>query len=185
MLTRFTMSLITDEILNTLWTEAQRNASNEWAAVAVWNQLWNKHIFWEKEWIITPESPSEGSGRRQVDVTIRYLGGDRKLAVLAFHKAKPLDAGPQDIQDAEHQAVEACIRYLGKAENTDLSFVYAVTSFGTKGRAWQYNRGMDYLTPLFGSNSLAECRDYIDLHSSEATQLRAAFNLMKSIKPYK
>jgi hypothetical protein len=50
------------------------------------------------------------------------------------------------------------MRYLGKEENKELSFVYAVTSFGTRGRAWRYERGADYLTPLFGSDDLAERR---------------------------
>lgn len=38
-------------------------------------QLWTKHIFWEKDWVVMSESPPEGSGRRRVDVTIKYLAG--------------------------------------------------------------------------------------------------------------
>ncbi|KAM5485522.1 hypothetical protein McanMca71_006250 [Microsporum canis] len=123
-------------------------------------------------------------GRRRVDVTIKYLGSDYSIAVLAFHEAKAMHAGPQDVQDAEHQAVEACMRYLGKQENSAVSFVYAVTSFGTKGRAWRYERGDDYLTPLFGSNDLAERGDYVELHSSDAALLNRAFNVMRTVKPY-
>ncbi|KAK2868074.1 hypothetical protein FQN49_003179 [Arthroderma sp. PD_2] len=177
------MSLITDEMLNALWLEAQRKPSDESAAMAVWSQLWNKHIFCEKEWIIAPESPPRGNEGRMVNITIKYLGENREIAVLAFHEAKAMDAGPQCIQDAEHQAVEACMRYLGKAENAGVSFVYAITSFGTKGRAWRYEAGNDYLTPLFGPKSLAADGDYIELHSSDAMQLRQAFSLMKNAKP--
>ncbi|KAM5455383.1 hypothetical protein McanCB49686_003860 [Microsporum canis] len=107
-----------------------------------------------------------------------------QYCVLAFHEAKAMHAGPQDVQDAEHQAVEACMRYLGKQENSAVSFVYAVTSFGTKGRAWRYERGDDYLTPLFGSNDLAERGDYVELHSSDAALLNRAFNVMRTVKPY-
>lgn len=56
--------------------------------------------------------------------------------------------------EAKYQAIEACMRYLGKPENAELEFMYAITSFGTKGRAWKYERGMDYLTALFGPESL-------------------------------
>ncbi|UDD64512.1 hypothetical protein AFCA_011748 [Aspergillus flavus] len=120
-------------------------------------QLWTKHIFWEKDWVVMSESPPEGSGRRRVDVTI-------KVAILAFHEAKAGNATPQDVEEAKYQAIEACMRYLGKPENAELEFMYAITSFGTKGRAWKYERGMDYLTALFGPESLAKRGDYIELH---------------------
>jgi hypothetical protein len=58
------MSLSTDPTLLALWKDAQRQSSDEWASVAVWSQLWNKHIFWEKEWVVCPETPPEGKGRR-------------------------------------------------------------------------------------------------------------------------
>lgn len=163
---------------------SSREASSEWASVVVWVHLCSKYIFWEQGWVIAPESPPESKGRRRVDVTIKNLVRDDKFAVLAFHEAKSLDAGPQDLQDAEHQAVEACMRYLGKEENKKLSFVYAVTSFGTKGRAWRYERDADYLTLLFGSDDLAERQDYVELHSTDAQSLRDAFNTMRNVQPY-
>jgi hypothetical protein len=116
-----------------------------------------------------------------VDITIEYLGGDNKLAVLAFHEAKPLNAGPQDVEEAEHQAFDACMRYLG--EHPDLQFVYAFTSFGTKGRAWQCTREDHYLSPLFGSEDLAECGQYIEVHSSEARLIRLAVQMMRAVPP--
>jgi hypothetical protein len=85
------MSLIADPTLLALWKDAQRQPSNEWASVAVWSQLWNKHVFWEKEWVICPETPPGGKGRRRVDLTIKRVGRDEALAVLTFHEAKPLD----------------------------------------------------------------------------------------------
>ncbi|KAB8270735.1 hypothetical protein BDV30DRAFT_241221 [Aspergillus minisclerotigenes] len=106
-----------------------------------------------------------------------------RVAILAFHEAKAGNATPQDVEEAEYQAIETSLRYLGKPENAELEFVYAITSFGTKGRAWKYERGMDYLTALFGPESLAERGDYIELHSSEARHLKAAFT-MRNVKPY-
>lgn len=87
-----------------------------------------------------------------------------RVAILAFHEAKAGNATPQDVEEAKYQAIEACMRYLGKPENAELEFMYAITSFGTKGRAWKYERGMDYLTALFGPESLAKRGGYIELH---------------------
>ncbi|KAE8146790.1 hypothetical protein BDV25DRAFT_161758 [Aspergillus avenaceus] len=159
------MSLITDELLKCLWERAQAQSGDERASAKLWSYLWNKHFFAEREWVVSPETPQEGHGRRRVDMTIEYFGGDRQLAVLAFHEAK-LNAGPQDVQDAERQAFDACMRYLG--EHTELDFVYAFTSFGTEGKAWRCDRHGDYLTPLFGSDDLAGRAQYVELHSSEA-----------------
>ena len=175
------MSLITDGILKKLWEKAQAQSSDEWASAKLWTHLWSKHLFSEKEWVVSPETPPEGSGRRRVDITIEYLGGDNKLAVLAFHEAKALNAGPQDLEEAEHQAFDACMRYLG--EHPDLQFVYAFTSFGTKGRAWQCTREDHYLSPLFGSEDLAERNQYIEVHSSEARLIRQAVQMMRAVPP--
>ncbi|KAB8227556.1 uncharacterized protein BDW43DRAFT_323825 [Aspergillus alliaceus] len=175
------MSLITDGVLMGLWEGAQAQSSDEWASAKLWSYLWNKHLFAEKEWVVSSETPPEGRGRRRVDITIEYFGGDSKLAVLAFHEAKALNAGPQDVQDAEHQAFDACMRYLG--EHPELQFVYAFTSFGTKGRAWRCAREDIYLSPLFGSDHLAERTEYVELHSSEAQQIRQAVQMMKAVPP--
>lgn len=113
-----------------------------------------------------PESPSEGSGRRRVDLTLKYLGGKGNIAVLAFHEAKPLDADPVGVREAEEQARCAGIRYLGKPENAKLGFVYGVTTFGTKGGTWQYTRGDIFVEPLFGPQIPGERGDYIELHKA-------------------
>lgn len=175
------MSLIIDDVLMALWTRAQEQPSDEWASATLWTHLWNKHFFSEKDWVVSQETPPEGSGRRRVDITIEYLGSDYKLAVLAFHEAKALDAGPQDVEEAEHQAFDACMRYLG--EHSELNFVYAFTSFGTRGRAWSCGPSDDYLMPLFGSDQLAERSEYIEVHSPEARLITQAVRTMKSVPP--
>lgn len=176
------MSLITDHLLKNLWDTVQAKPSEEWASVDLWGYLWYKHLFTEKEWLISSETPPEGSGRRRVDITIRYLGMGNKRAVLAFHEAKALNAGPQRVQEAEAQAFDACMRYLG--EHPEFKFVYAFTSFGSKGRAWRCSRIDDYLFPLFGSDELAERDQYVELHSSEAGLIRQAVQKMKDEPPY-
>lgn len=173
------MSLITDRVLMGLWEIAQAQPSDEWAAVSLWTQLWNKHLFPETDWVISQQPPSEGNDRRRVHLTIKYLGGDSgNLTILAFHE-KISDARPRDIEELENQASDTCRRYLEK--HRDVQFVYAVTSFGTKGRAWCFDRDGDCLVPLFGSNRFAQCGEYIDLHSSEAGELKKAVETMRSV----
>ncbi|KAL1863463.1 hypothetical protein Plec18170_000298 [Paecilomyces lecythidis] len=178
------MSLITDRALLALWTEAQQNPSSEWASVALWTHLWAKYIFWERDWLVSTESPPESAGLRRVDVVIKYLGGNNSIAVLAFHEAKPPDAGPQDTKEVEEQALDACRRYLSKPDNAELSFVYAVTTLGTKARAWIYEREPNSLRPMFRSQNPAERAEYVEVHSTDAAQLKTAFNVMRNVKPY-
>jgi hypothetical protein len=73
------MSLITDGILMELWEKAQAQSSDEWASAKLWAHLRGKHLFSEKNWVVSPESLPEESGRRRVDITIEYMGGDSKL----------------------------------------------------------------------------------------------------------
>lgn len=113
-----------------------------------------------------------------MDITIRYLDGDSQLAVLAFHKAKSLDARPGDMDEVEHQAYDACVRYLG--EHPSLERVYAFTSFGTKGRAWYYSTSDTYMQPMFGSQDLSDRDQYVELHSSEAQLIAQA---VRAIRP--
>lgn len=47
--------------------------------------------------------PPVGSSRRPVDITMKYLGPDSNIAVLAFHEAKSLAARPSDTEDVEYQ----------------------------------------------------------------------------------
>ncbi|KAE8416210.1 hypothetical protein BDV36DRAFT_297324 [Aspergillus pseudocaelatus] len=173
------MSLITDGVLKILWERAQEQASDENGQIMVFH-LWNKHLFAEKEWVVSSETPPEGCGRRRVDITIEYFGRDSRLAVLAFHEVK-LNAGLQEVQDAEVQAFDACMRSLGG--HPELQFVYAFTSFGTKGRAWRCTRDDIHISPLFGSDDLAEGTQYIEVHSSEAQLISKAAQMMKANRP--
>ncbi|GKZ24409.1 hypothetical protein AbraIFM66951_010499 [Aspergillus brasiliensis] len=175
------MSLITDDVLMRLWERAQAQASDEWASAKLWNHLWSQHLFSGKEWVVSQETPPEAYGRRRVDITIEYMGSDRNLAVLAFHEAKALDAGIQDLDEAENQAYDACMRYLG--EHPELSGVYAFTSFGTKARAWQCSAEEDYLRPLFGSDTLSDRSQYVELHSSDAWLIKQAVQTMRNAQP--
>lgn len=177
------MSLITDPTLKKLWEVAQAKGSDEWASVALWNHLLSKYIFWEKTWVVSAESPPGDTGRRRVDITIKWLGDNDHFAVLKFHEIKSLNATPKDLEEVEHQALNACMAYLYSEENKGLEFVYALTSFGTKGRAWRYFRDDDYLSPLFGSMDLAAPNEYVELHSSEAHLLKDAFSGMKVARP--
>lgn len=85
-----------------------------------------------------PEASPEGTGRRRVDITTKYLGFDGEITLLALHEAKPLAARPSDVGDFEEQAINACQRYL--EAHAELEFVFAITSIGTKGKAWTLDR---------------------------------------------
>ncbi|KAI9935087.1 hypothetical protein MW887_000708 [Aspergillus wentii] len=170
------ISLITDPTLLALWKEAQSNPISESASAAVWSQLYNKHIFTEKDWIVAYEYPSESIERR-VDITIRYFTGNgQQITLFAFHEPGALNATPKNIQAAEDQARNACLRCLDKPENHSIERIYAISAFGTRGHAWYYDRGENNLKSLCGS------ADYIELHSADADELRKAFDIMRAAR---
>nr|KMM70615.1 hypothetical protein CPAG_06926 [Coccidioides posadasii RMSCC 3488] len=162
------MSLITDGVLMALWERAQERSSDEQASAKVWTHLWNTHFFLEeKDRVISQVAPPEN-----------LLGEGTKSVVLAFHEAEILNAGPQDLEEAEIEACNTCMKYLGK--HPELKFVNAFTSFGTKGRAWLCERTETYLT-LFGSGDPADRGQYIDIHSSEGYLTKQAVQAMRIV----
>lgn len=174
------MSIITDRVLMKLWETAHSQSSDsESATVTLWTQLWSKHLFPETDWVVSQQPPPKECGRRLVHITIEYLGGDNdNFTILAFHN-KASNAEPRDIEELENQASDACRRYLG--EHDELGFVYTVTSFGMRGRAWFFDRDGGCLVPLFGSDVFAQCGEYINLHSSEAGKLKESVKMMRSV----
>lgn len=110
------------------------------------------------------------------------MQADDTLAVGAFHEAKAGNAGPELVLEAEKQARDACKRYLD--ERWDVEAVYAITSFGTKARAWKYIGTGETLDPLFGAKVEGDRKEYIDLDYSDAYPLlRGSFAMMKNVRP--
>ena len=53
---------------------------------------------------------------------------------MLTNEAKTLSAGSRGVEEAEAQAYDACQRYL--EVNPGVACAYAITSYGTKCRAW-------------------------------------------------
>ena len=64
------------------------------------------------------------------------------------------------------------MRFLGAEENGILDFIYAVTSIGSKGRYWRYQKKENYMDPLFRSEVLIKRKNYVELHSSETRLIK-------------
>ncbi|RAK78946.1 uncharacterized protein BO72DRAFT_494786 [Aspergillus fijiensis CBS 313.89] len=149
------MSLITDDLLLKLWELDQTQQPEERA--------------------------SANSGRRGVDITVENMREGISLAVLVFHKAEASDRSPRAVERAEARAYDACVRCL--EAHPDREYVYAFTTFGTRGRAWRCGRGEDFLTALFGSQGLGEPDQYIEVHSPEARRISQAVRMMRAALP--
>ncbi|KAJ6031973.1 hypothetical protein N7540_002705 [Penicillium herquei] len=172
------MSLITDDLLQAVWEDAQRRPSDVSASADLWRHLWCKHLFAEKIFMVSMQPSVEENGRPRVNLTIKALvGPNRGLAILAFHKAETPSPGPRDVQELGNQASDACERYL--TQNPELGIVYAFTSIGTKGRAWRFGRAEACLIPLFGSEDRADLGQYVELHSPEAELITQAVDTIK------
>ncbi|KIW16598.1 hypothetical protein PV08_03786 [Exophiala spinifera] len=122
------------------------------------------------------DAPSELEPAERGDLKVQHLGRT-DLELLHHHELKWKEATRSDLQQVEHQAYSDRVSYL--AAHEDVPFVYAVTSFGTRARMWTCEPDATYLEPGFGSGELAEPSQYIEAHSSEATELRKGYDRMK------
>lgn len=175
------MSLISDQYLLHLWREAQSLSTSEWASRSFWQQLLTKYIFDGKQFLVAAEEPpSSATPRRRVDLVVRVLGR-KGPSVLIFLEAKKPNASINDLDDVEGQVLEACATYL---TTHDLPHINAMTTVGTKARVWVYVKGSDYLTPVFGSESLSDLAEYVEAHSSDASKIKEALeDIKKSASP--
>ncbi|KAJ5614520.1 hypothetical protein N7528_008174 [Penicillium herquei] len=175
------MSLFTDELLQAVWHDAHIRASDLSASADLWQHLWNKYLFAEKTFMASMKPSSEGK-RPRINMTINAVVGlNRGLAVLAFHEAEKPAPSPEEVQELENQASDACETYL--AQHPELRLVYAFTSIGTKGRAWRFDRAEACLTPLFGSEDRADLSQYVEIHSPEGELIRQAVETIKATQP--
>ena len=151
------MSLIADDFLLRLWQDAQEKADAEWASRTFWQQLLGKYLFAEKQFLVSAEEPpSAEDSRRRVDLVIKDLGRPEP-SVLVFIGTKKKNATIGDIDDVEHQALDACATYLVTYR---MRSIKAMTTIGTKARLWNYVADDDYLTLIFGSDALSDASEY-------------------------
>lgn len=73
------------------------------------------------------------------------------------------------------------------SRDEDIDIIYAVTSYGTKARAWKYSGDDDsvYLQPFWGEGTLSDRSGYVDLLSTDAVKLTDVFQHMKRFSPTK
>ena len=174
------MSVMEEPFIFKLWAEAQRNPHTKWASLQLWQQFYAKYIFQERQWVVTQWVPLSSSTSDQVvDIMIKDAARLDRLLTVALHSAIPPHATLKDVQDNERQACEACKQYLAMEENQYQSFVYAVTSVGSRGKIWVYWRSDDCFQPLIGAPQPPERHDYIDIRSVDARSLMIAFNMIK------
>ncbi len=175
------MSLISDDYLLGLWSDAQSQPTSEWPSRRFWQQFLTKYIFDGKQFLVAAEEPSSSATpRRRVELIVRVLGR-KGPSVLIFLEAKKPSATTNDLDDVEGQVLEACATYLTAH---GLTHINAMTTVGTKARVWEYVKDSDYLTPIFGSESLSDISEYVEAHSSDGFKIKDALeNIKKSASP--
>ncbi|GLB18077.1 hypothetical protein AtubIFM61612_007967 [Aspergillus tubingensis] len=183
------MSLITDDIcLTRLWEDAQK-PGDERAVVKLWGHLLIKHLFSGKDWVVFYKPPPEDCPRQRLDITIEHynirddsvnVDVDVDVDMMAFcvYDFVAMDPSLQDLDGLTRHAFAVCMAYL--LEHPNLSKVYAFTAFGLKFRVWSYSREDEFLVPLFGSVDGSDSRDYVEIHSPEASRINRVVQLMKN-----
>lgn len=170
------MSLVLDDFLLDLWQEAQDKGDAQWASQSFWQQLLGKYIFAEKRFLVSAEKPpSAEDSEHRVNLIIKDLNRP-KPSVLLFIESEKGNAALRDIEEFEHQALDACATYLVTSQ---MESIKAMTAIGTKARLWNYTANDRYLTPLIGPDALSEVSEYIEAHLASATLLRKALEDIK------
>lgn len=87
------------------------------------------------------------------------------------------------MENAEDQALDACVRYLEQPENSHLGFMYAIITFCTRvGPGGLYGTVTTW-SRFFGSENLGKRSDYIDLYSTDGQDLVQVFTWMRNNRP--
>ena len=116
---------------------------------------------------------------RRVDLAIRFSDSRDNLRVLCFFEGKKHNASREEIIECERQALDACRQHLNTHDQDNL---YAITGYGTRAKAWVYEKND---TALLAMDPQLDPRDsrvpqgYIEAHSSDAAKLTAATARMK------
>ncbi|RAK88242.1 hypothetical protein BO79DRAFT_255442 [Aspergillus costaricaensis CBS 115574] len=177
------MSLVTGDIsLTRLWEDAQA-PGDEGAVVRLWSHLFMKHLFSGKDWVVFYKPTSENCPRQRLDITIEHYDMrddcvDVDTMAFCVYEPVAMDPSLQDLDGLKRHAFAVCMAYL--LEHPKLSKVYVFTAFGTKFRVWSYSREDEFLVPLFGSVDGSDSRDYVDIHSPEASRINGVVQLMKN-----
>lgn len=144
---------------------------DEWATKALWQYLFNKFIFKEKEWAIVSEHPPRPTqSLRRIDI----VGKNAKL-VLFYMEAKRGKATEADVIDAETQVFQACHEHFlyGGGERDSM---WVMTCFGPCIRIWTYTRGDDNIVPYFPEHDEGKS-SYVDI--AYEPRLLDIFDFMK------
>ena len=177
------MSIITSTNLANLWREAQRDDAHETKAIAFWQHYLTRIAFPEERWIVSTEFDPAINSLRRVDLAVRFSDSRDTLRVLCFFEGKKHSASREEIIECERQALNACRQHLDTHDQDNL---YAVTGYGTRVKAWSYEKND---TELLAMDPQLDPRDsrvpqgYIEAHSSDAAKLTAAFARMRLMPP--
>ncbi|TQN64699.1 hypothetical protein CSHISOI_10729, partial [Colletotrichum shisoi] len=139
----------------------------EFATKRLWNHLFSKEIFYEKEFVVSPEQPPKHlDSRRRVDFIIERFDG-RDFVCQVMVELKKAKAGPQDVLNVEGQLFSACYEYY--LENRSQKRMWACSIWGPNVRIWAFDAGQGFLTPACPAyGDMGDKSSYLDFRTSEA-----------------
>ncbi|KAJ9129989.1 hypothetical protein NKR23_g12392 [Pleurostoma richardsiae] len=172
------MSLVPEKgVLRKLYNDANAaGARHEFPSSSFW-QVILQRTFWEDHFIVICEQPPDNSLRR-VDIVVRFYNeDDDTLLSIIFHEAK----GPNgNAKEVEEQAYGAATLAIARDR---LTGVYAITTIGTRFRAWYLGPGDQALKALYGLDEGQTRRRYVDIGSEEGHEFHKAVDLIKANPP--
>ncbi|KAK0368479.1 hypothetical protein CTAM01_16961 [Colletotrichum tamarilloi] len=155
---------------------------DEFATKRLWNHLFSKEIFSEKEFVIGPEQPPvQLHSRRRADFIIERYSG-RELVIQVMVELKKGRAGPQDVVDVESQLYSACYEYY--TEHPEREKMWTCSICGPRVRIWAFDAQLDYLVPACPAyGAIGEISSYLDFRTSEATLMAYSDTIKQNLQP--
>lgn len=119
------MSLITDKTLMALSKTVNAAVDSEWPSKTFWNQLLSKYIIPGKEFAVAQEELPSANSRNRIDIIVKYANVHQGISVLYFIESKRPNAYIALLEEAELQALNACVSYMHQNKT---QYVYAMTT---------------------------------------------------------
>ncbi|KAH6667179.1 hypothetical protein B0J14DRAFT_440315, partial [Halenospora varia] len=170
------MSIVNTVVEHILWNDAQKH--NEWASTKFWEHKLQKAYPAADGWIVSSQQPPtrDKSDRRRVETTVECLHGE-SLQKLQIVECKDHNASQSQIDEVEHQAYNACLKYL---KHSGRSEMYAMTTIGTRARLWVARQTETYLEPFVPmSTGVSAIDEYIEAHSTDGHLITDGWEYMK------
>lgn len=166
------MGPISTPLLRHMYRQASQDPDRH--AFSLWQNLLHERFPSPGVHSVICDIPPADRPPRDTVVVSRYDAARNTMTPLLWVECRVRGG---TVESLERQAVESAKSCL---ETSGLPSVFVLTAVGVSFRVWLYEDGADQLTSLYGSPSVANLGQYIDVDSEKADLLMFFFELARN-----